>query len=344
MDRDKPICYSCVHDEEGQGILVAALINFMCTQHNDFVRLIDETMLKNNRHEHRDAVSQSVVPLAEVLPAHMLVYDFQGSFMPLIEKQCVSFTPQGAVEYDFETAQQYLLNKWLCKPEIEAVIGNFLFLEEQEAKNALKQLGKIVKQKPLPKQVEKGIRQEITNPIQAQACLDALSTCVSFLKGAVLESGDAMVEDDDLAKMGIGKYAADTLKMEGSAFGSKTVSGQVELCHLSNLWELLLEIVDPDPTAEVHEVYKAPLTAEQEKQISAAAATFDDGFAETMSEFMQQYLKEHNMKKDDPLKSTLGYCEMGDEYLFQLQWFSNTFDDSFKLEQIVAIFKLITSS
>jgi len=348
MDRNKMICYSCVHQDEDEGILVGALINFMCTSHNDMVRLIDQTMLLSNRHEHRDAIQNPVLPLAECLPAHMLEYDFAGSFMPLIEKQCVEFLQGGGVNFDFETAQQYLLNRWLCKPEIDAVIGNFQYLEEQAAKNALKQLGKLITQVPLPKQLEKAVQADITSPIEAQKCIDALSTCVSFLKGTpkeTLQSGQEAPKDEKLAQMPVGQYAMETLKMDSNAFISKTVANQVLLCHLDGLWQLLLGTINPDPTEEVNPAYTSDLSPEQKQKLLSVAGTFDEGFLECMGDWMKAYLSGSvSMKKDDALSTSFGYNYLDDVQLLEFDWFQNTFDQSFLLEHIVSIYRTIRDS
>ena len=101
MDRGTSILCSCCQANElwaDQGMLVRDLFSFMCETHNHMVGTVDQTMLLANRHEHRGPIQRPVIQLAECLPAHMLEYDYEGSFMPLIKNECVQVNLGGGVD------------------------------------------------------------------------------------------------------------------------------------------------------------------------------------------------------------------------------------------------------
>jgi MoxR-like ATPase len=357
MTRNSTIGFSLVEDKF-PGLLVSGLVNFMVGLHNEFVRLIDETMLLRERTEHREAMSQPTMKLSDVKSVDMLDYDYAGRMVPMIEKQCVIIQKEGKLEYDFATAEQYLLNKWLSKPALEGQMGQFSYLEEVDARNVMKELGRIVQQEPLSKGVEANIREELggSNVANAQKCMNALRTCASFLMGSPQsagpqheQDGDNTMEDVDtaLASIALGVYATETLSMNADDLVSATVSRQVQLRHLDSLCEILLSIINPDPTENVAPEYKQPLTAEQKTELVDA---FKGGklnvaiLLPVMEMCMSDRLTEKMINvKADMKTDMLNWCEGGEDesYLSEMEWFESTFPKGLLMGTFVAVYRLL---
>jgi len=358
MNRHSSISLSFVEDKF-PGLLISALVNFMVGLHNEFVRLIDETMLLRERTEHREAMSQATLKLSEVKCVDMLDYDYAGGLVPLIEKQCVIIHKEGKLAYDFSTAEQYLLNRWLCKPEIDGQMGQFSYLEEVDARNVMKELGRIVLQEPLSKGVEANIRDELGNNVtNAQKCMNALRTCASFLMGSPQASvggaqqgagGHSTMEEVDtsLASTSLGTYATKTLSMNVDDLVSATVSRQVQLRHLDSLCEILLAIINPDPTENVAPEYKQPLTSEQK---TALVDAFKGGELDVavllpvMEMCMTDRLTEKMINvKSDMKNDVLAWCEAGEDmnYLSDMEWFTENFPEKVPMGSFVAAYRLL---
>jgi hypothetical protein len=343
------IVFSLLSDKDA-GILLSSLIDFMVNQHNEIVRRVDEVMLLTKGEGHRDHKFMEMMPAMEAAPIHMLEYDMHGKFVPFIQKQCVEFNIGGVLEYDFATAEQYLLDLWLCKPELEGSIGQFGFLEEEEAKNALKMLARVVPQEPLPKELEAQIRSDLGPDIpNAQQCMTALSTCVSFLKGNPSISAAAAAgpnQDEMSAKLGnlvLGDYATKALNMDASDFVSSTVSTSLRLKHLEGLHKLLLGMLSPDPTDMVDGKYKKLLEPPQLEALKLAYTKLDiPKLLEEMSNFMSRAaMKEGSLSTQASLKEVFAYHDVGEELMDDFDWYSSFMPDEFKMEQFVEVFRAL---
>jgi hypothetical protein len=343
------IVFSLLSDKDA-GILLSSLIDFMVNQHNEIVRRVDEVMLLTKGEGHRDQKFVEKIPAMDSAPIHMLEYDMHGKFLPFVQKHCVEFQIGGVLEYDFATAEQYLIDLWLCKPELDAKIGQFSFLEEEEAKNALKMLARVVPQEPLPKEFEAQIRSDLGTDIpNAQQCMIALSTCVSFLKGnpSVSAAGTAGPQQDDVAsKLGnlvLGDYATKALNMDASDFVSSTVSTSLRLKHLEGLHKLLLGMLSPDPTDMADGKYKKGLDPQQREALKQAYTKLDiPKLLEEMSNFMSRAaMKEGSLSTQASLKEVFAYHDVGDEYMDDFEWYHNCFPDEFKMEQFVEVFRAL---
>ena len=153
--------------------------------------------------------------------------------------------------------------------------------------------------------------------------------------------------DTSLASTSLGTYATKTLSMNVDDLVSATVSRQVQLRHLDSLCEILLAIINPDPTENVAPEYKQPLTSEQK---TALVDAFKGGELDVavllpvMEMCMTDRLTEKMINvKSDMKNDVLAWCEAGEDmnYLSDMEWFTENFPEKVPMGSFVAAYRLL---
>merc|ERR1711871_194283 len=182
-----------------------------------------------------------------------------------VKKQCVSYSADGDLEYDFKKAEDWVVDRFFTgRPILDLDMPRFMFPEESlgTERDNLKGL---IAQEPLPGQTRQEIESELSTPTLASRTLQAMSTVVSFITASAQElsktAGDTLVED----------YVHNTLLIPGDMLQSKEVSKQVCLKHLDSVCELLDQLANPDPFAGVDLWYRQELSKEDVPRLEAAA-------------------------------------------------------------------------
>lgn len=157
--------------------------------------------------------------------AHAIRYELQQELRPFLEKQCVTLTASGGIDYDFVKAESFIIDRYFMGiPALDLEVRMFLFAHEQNPSGGMAALRQKVQQSALPNDVEEAIRRDITTPALAQSVLDILETAISLL----CATGGSFVRhlDDSVAAMPLGRYLKTVLLLD-DAIASRVVSGQV---------------------------------------------------------------------------------------------------------------------
>ena len=72
---------------------------------------------------------------------------------------------------------------------------------------------------------------------------------------------------------------------------------------------------------------------------SAAPSLKLDLLLPIMKDFIIGQLSESHMSDSSPIKSTIGYLELNDNYLVDLPWFKAGFPEQVLMENILAVFQ-----
>jgi hypothetical protein len=192
--------------------------------------------------------------------AHTIQYDLQHELHPYLEKQCVTLSSSGGVEYDFAKAEAFIIDRYFMGiPALDLELRMFVFAHEQTPGGGMAALRQKVQQVPLPRDIEEAIRRDITTPALAQSVLDVLETAISLL----CATGGSFVRhlDESVATMPLGRYLKTVLLLD-DAVASRAISSQVMLTHLESLWNLLVELTSCDVFAKISFKYRQTLDDE----------------------------------------------------------------------------------
>jgi hypothetical protein len=337
MDYKTPIAFS-LPTEKDEGICPLSLAQFLGQKHNQFVERVDELMLLNNNDLARSDTRNHTLSSQFLSEAHALVYDLENEFLPFVEKQCVQFTANGDVVYDFKAAEQYLLDVYFTgKPLIELNLRMFQFANQDNGSGfGLKEK---VKQELLSAETESKILAELGSQSVARSCLELLETCISFL----MATGDQSLRLD-VGEMSIGEYVSTVLCMEAVEFGSAVVSQKVKLKHVDHLRRVLRDFTVVDPFSQVRPKYRQPLDEKQTEDLRSVASQLKlDWLMPVLKEYIISQLTEDFQRDSDPIKAIVSYLvhEETDSYFSDMPWFEVHFPGYLLMSQIMATYNIL---
>lgn len=342
MGPDVPISF-CLVGEQDEGICALALIRFLAEQHNEFVQLVDESLLLRDRSGHQRAARATAISSRHMSNAHSIRYELQHELHPYLEKQCVKLSAGGDVEYDFAKAEAFIIDRYFVGiPALDLELRMFLFAHEQRPGSGMAALRQKVLQAPLPTDLEEAIRRDISTPALAQSVLDVLETAVSLL----CATGGSFVRqlDDSVAGMPLGRYLKTVLLLD-DAVASRAISGQVLLMHLESLWNLLVELTSCDIFAKISFKYRQPLDDETKSVLLQMLDILElDDLLPLLRGFIVEHLHEEHIDPKSCLKDNLAWLELGDSYLMDLDWFQNGLPSFVQMGNAVEVYELLHAS
>jgi hypothetical protein len=333
MSRHQAVSF-CLPCDSDEGICSLALVQHLRTEHNNLVHSVDERMLTGKAsdvHARRREGGARVVSSRHLTAADTVRYDLDDGLVPYLAKHCV--TLEGG--FDFGKAEARLLERHLARvPVVDLELRAFSFSHEQHLAGGLAPLKAKVLQEPLAKDTREAIAREFGNsPAKAARVLEQLETVVAFLAA----TGGSFVGqlDTSVGELLLSKYVKGFLLVDNgvgsgeddAAFVDlgRTVSSQVQLKHIEALWEIVLDLTEVNPFAKVSEKYRREL----EKEPTAELAAFVGGLGESdrdalrvvLKAFIVDNLSETTTSDSRPLAEILGFSEIGDSYLCDLEWF-----------------------
>jgi len=337
VDEKTPITM-ILPQEKDEGICGLGIMNYLSRRHNQFVEIIYEKLLLRGQQLQRNSSRKNVVSSKFFAPAHALTYDLEGKFIPFVAKQCVSVGEDGARVYNFDNAEQYLLDVFFVgKPLVEMELRMVQYTDDEGAVNTML-LKEKVDQEPLTREEQKQILTELGSPAAAHSCMRLLEICISFLQA----TGGSYIQ-----KIGVGdkfllEYVKDVLLMKDVDFGSHTIQSKIKLKHIDSLWKTLRDFTVKDPFENVHARYKEVLDTKEGKQLQTAASKLDlDALVPTMQELIIQRLTEPQMSAKAPIADFIGWAPVGENFMNDLEWFK-AFPSKIEMKYIVDVYKMLS--
>lgn len=327
-------------DDFPEGKLVMAFLDTMVThRHNAMVHLVQNGAAAGQELE------EMYVSSEHFSSAHTLDYDMEGGFKPFLEKLCVFHSTGGAVDYDFVTAERYLSNLWISKPQIMLKVG-FEYLDQQKIYHDMEFLSSLIPQAPLPRQAVDAIKKDITLPAQAQQCLEVLLTCISFLATTGKGGGLQSIGAKGVASKPLAQYAADTLHMSEDKIGSRAIVQYVQLSHLLHLKELLEVVTQHDPMEAVSMKYKVTLDgALADKLMKAAPEMQLDTLVPAIKDLVLKSCVGENTDANSSMRDFMDWLEVdvGGErdFLSSIGWYDDHFPAEMKMMHALDVYNML---
>jgi hypothetical protein len=332
------------HQEYPEGMTAYAML-FSNSADTSNERPSHNTLVEAVQRVVGEASQEQFVHCDDFSGVHTLSCDFEGSFLPFVEQLCVAHALGGAVEYDFTGAERYLSSLWVSKPQI-MLEASFEYLDEKKvSRHDMAEVARRIPQEKLARQASDAILKEVAQPAQAQACLEVLLTCISFLATTGKGSGEASAEE---AGTTLARYAAEALQMTEEQLGSRAIATHVQLRHLSHLQELLDGLASNDPLKDVNFKYRAELDAAGAARLRAAAPLMElDQVVSALMEMLSEYCGGENMSGTMGVTGVLDYVEVDTgggemEYMSELVGYAEHFPKDIPMMYAVDVYTLLS--
>ncbi len=235
-----------------------------------------------------------------------------------------------SISFDFARAEGCILSLLASKPAIHLELRLFNFTNEQVSASLLRTK---VAQNPLPPEVRRDVARDLASPSEAQACLDTVLVCISFLQG----TGTFRL-DEEVGETFLVDYVANVLLMKNVTLGSRTLAQFARLKHLAAVRELLEELTDPDIFSKVSPKYKVPFPRDDASLAACAAKCDLAAVLPLLREFISSQLAEEHLSGEAGLVDSFGYTELNGTPLVETTWFQGAFQPHWKLKHAVAIY------
>jgi len=317
LDAKQPITF-CLPQEKNEGICALSLINYLCTRHNQFVEIVYERLLMQGGNMQRIEDRKSVVTSNFFSHAHAITYSLEKQFAPFIAKNCVTFTDDGRVVYDFANAEQYLLDVFFTgKPLVKIKQRMMQYTDDEGAVNT-RLFRQKVEQVALTREEKKTILNELGSPAAAHKLKGLVEMCISYLQS----TGGNLLQKLDVAEVKLAEYVKDTLLMENAVFGSETVKRKMKLKHIDSLHKALREFTVADVFENVHAKYKDTLDSKQTTSLKDSAKALNlEVLLPLMQDVIAQTLSDGVMSEKGSIADFIGWLEHEDSFLNDFPWF-----------------------
>jgi len=342
MRRDKKLTF-CLPHETDEGICSLALVRFLVDRHNAFAEIIDERKRQLKTFREVDARSLPL-PCRHFAASHAIKYNLKGDFIPFLEERCVSVGADGASCYDFKKAEDRLLKMYFrAIPHLQLELAGFVFKDEQQSNSRMSLFRQKVPQQSLLVDTAHAIKRDISSPAQAARWLEVLEMAISFL----LATGGKFTTtlDEGVATMNLLQYLKSFLLMSEEDLEqlcSGVIFQQVQLKHLEDVFNILSEMTEVDALQKVSRKYCEPLSDRMQEELAHGMKQMEARvLLPLLRTFILGSLQEDTFDKKANAKETLGWIEVGDNYLKDLQWFQTNWPETVKMENLVSAFRFL---
>jgi len=179
------------------------------------------------------------------------------------------------------------------------------FLNDVGLGSLLKQIHQTVEQSKLPQDVKEDIKKELADPELAQRCLRACEMCMNFIRSS---GGNP---DQSLAKYAekvlLIKQRDESSGLHFDFLDDNHGNSKVCLRHINDFWQLLRDLVYPEPLSGVAAKYrqKMPpkLQSRFKKYCQALSKEARKALLDTMDAFVKTNLEEDAIKPEAGLKA-----------------------------------------
>ena len=211
--------------KSGLGICALALNNFLVTLHNDFVGRCRSLLNDESRIPE--------VSLANITKAHLVAYDPDKDFLPMIFANCDYSLEVGAVttiDFNWKSLERQLFNRLIKgRPKIISLIELFVFSKDICDAAVFKALTQKIPQVKLSHEVQRTILEEMDRLDDICEVLKLLYIAIGFLSSA---GGDPSMKLYEYLSSGLKITLINGLK-------STQIQQDCKLEHIVSLWLLL---------------------------------------------------------------------------------------------------------
>jgi len=367
-----PITLLLASDRD-EGRCAAAITMELVKRHNEFLSLV-AVFLRNTGQEllhiassagqggaASAAAAASFVSPRFLTQTQAISYDLEGRFVPFVMKQCVDHTAEGASVYNFDNAQQYLMDTYFIgKPLVDAHETSSLAVQYADDADAIDvaAIARRVPQDELTSDMRDSILGELRSGAAALKCLQLLETVIAFVTATATTSASSssskVSSPGDLGEVLISTYMRETLLMEDAAgaMESKTIEQQVRLKHVASLWATLRSVLVKSRFQDVHMSYKHPIDAKRARGIKAdildCKEIADDATLEALLAVMQSTIATILVEgTHDPSKAAadfMEHAELDGKALKTYSWFQKGFPKAVPLRYIVDLVQVIEAA
>ncbi|XP_028416581.1 E3 ubiquitin-protein ligase RNF213-like [Dendronephthya gigantea] len=269
----------------GVGRCALALNNFLVTLHNDFIGrckslLKDESRLPD-------------MSLKSVTKAHLVAYDPEKDFIPIILAHCdysLNLGEETVLEFNWKSLERQIVDRFIRgRPRLTSLVELFVFSKDICDGEVFKALQQKIPQVELTRPVQDQILNELNQLTDVCDVLKSLHIAIGFLSSA---GGDP--------SMSVFDYLHSGLKMEvKNGLKSRKAEQFCELQHIVSLWLLLslerariLTKHKQDPFDDVTDTVKVSLETKQKFALNGGLQKLNvDRFVLVLLEFILLYLK-----------------------------------------------------
>jgi len=307
--------------------------------------MLDETLLLRGREGRRsgDSSEHLVVSSRFLTNSQSIRYEMEGDFIPYLEKQCVLITSGSGsrgISYDFQKAQMRLIERYFSNvPVIDLEIQTYQYAHEQVSSGGIDFLRQKVPQEEIPLDIIEGIKNDMPSPADAQMVMEIVETAIAFLSS----TGGMMVKSlgSGVSDMLLADYVRTVLLIQDE-LPSRTISKNIALKHLASLLDALNDMTSCDIFGNVDIEYMGELSEDSQLQLVTASENLELGLLlPTLRSFITSRLTTQSMASDISLKECLGYCEVGDFYLEECEWFDDFFPEDVLMKETVKTYHLL---
>jgi len=324
MNERMPLVYS-LNMMVGEGAQGIALVKWLVKQHNDAVIRLHRTLSENLEAElpnDADAADQAYreklkrfgqVPLHLVRPRHMLQpFPSHGHIeyvLHLSARRSYLYGKGKQTAYNYSRVEEFLFRECVHgRPFINSDPSQLRmasFLNDVGLGSLLKQIHQTVEQSKLPQDVKEDIKKELADPELAQRCLRACEMCMNFIRSS---GGNP---DQSLAKYAekvlLIKQRDESSGLHFDFLDDNHGNSKVCLRHINDFWQLLRDLVYPEPLSGVAAKYrqKMPpkLQSRFKKYCQALSKEARKALLDTMDAFVKTNLEEDAIKPEAGLKA-----------------------------------------
>ena len=326
----------------GESRCALAFAEYLVRLQNQFLAVVARRLVATGQQLVQGSTRSRSISSKFVRTAHALNYDLNGKFVPFIEKQCVENTEDGRMVYNFDNAEQWLMDAYFVgKPSIESDYATVQYTDDEDTVNA-RLLSQKVRQEDLTSDQQEKILSEVKTGAAASKCLQVLDTCISLLQAT---SGGGGGQGTSVAEMLLSRYLRETLLMSEEKvrdLGSSTITHEVRLKHIASLWTTLRSLLVRDRFADVEQAYKEPIEAKEAKALRAKCAKLDlAALLPEMQEAIATNLGEAAMDPNKPVYDFVGNVELDGKFFKNVSWFTQDFPRDVKMRCIVEFYKLL---
>ena len=269
----------------GMGRCALALNNYLVTLHNDFIGRCKSLL--------NDESSSPEILLANVTKAHLVAYDPDKDFLPMIFAHChysLKVGEETTIDFNWKCLERQVVDRFIRRrPRLSSLIELFVSSEDICDGEVFKALKQKIPQVELPRVVQHQILSELNQLTDVCDVLKSLHIAIGFLSSA---GGDPFMSVHDYLHSGLKMTTRNGLK-----------SGKAEqfcqLQHIISLWLLLsLERArvllqrNQDPFDDVSDTVKSKLDTKQKFTLNGGLQKLNvDHFVRELLEYILLYLK-----------------------------------------------------
>ncbi|XP_053308819.1 E3 ubiquitin-protein ligase RNF213 [Spea bombifrons] len=246
---------------QGKGLCATALISYLITLHNGFVRAMENY----TKEEQKYSISAS-----EVMDVHVISYEVEKDLVPIILSNCQYSVQSGQEtlqEFDLRKIQRQIISRFLQGKPLITLDGlpSFILVQDRNYENIFMEVKKRLPQETLPNSTINIISKDLNAYSDVCEALHIVDVTLGFLPTSTKDPENVFT-----------KYIEEDLHMvEETNVHILEALERCRLKHVIALWQLLTALksehllrLKMDPFADVDKAYKQPLNQDSQQKLN----------------------------------------------------------------------------